>query len=106
MKAAGLTLRTIEALIEKKLVDGGYFVSPQVTVEVTKYRSQNVYVLGEVRVPGQYALTGNMTVLQVLAAAGSPTPAAAGTSSSPGPPASRRSSRMANLAAAARFASA
>ena len=77
VKAAGLTLRTIKALIEKKLVDGGYFVSPQVTVEVSKYRSQNVYVLGEVRVPGQYALTGSMTVLQVLAAAGSPTPAAA-----------------------------
>ena len=78
VKAAGLTLRTIKALIEKKLVDGGYFVSPQVTVEVAKYRSQNVYVLGEVRVPGQYALTGSMTVLQVLAAAGSPTAAAAG----------------------------
>ncbi len=78
VKAAGLTLRAIEALIEKKLVDGGYYVSPQMTVEVTKYRSQNVFVLGEVRVPGQYALTGNMTVLQVLAAAGSPTSAAAG----------------------------
>ena len=78
VKAAGLTLRTIKALIEKKLVDGGYFVSPQVTVEVAKYRSQNVYVLGEVRVPGQYALTGGVTVLQVLAAAGSPTAAAAG----------------------------
>ena len=78
IKAAGSTLRTIEALIEKKLVDGGYFVAPQITVEVAKYRSQNVYVLGEVRVPGQYALTGSMTVLQVLAAAGSPTPAAAG----------------------------
>jgi polysaccharide biosynthesis/export protein len=78
VKAAGLPLRAIKALIEKKLVDGGYFVSPQVSVEVSKYRSQNVYVLGEVRVPGQYALTGNMTVLQVLAAAGSPTPAAAG----------------------------
>lgn len=78
VKATGLTLRAIETLIEKKLVDGGYYVSPQVSVEVTKYRSQNVYVLGEVRVPGQYALMGNMTMLQVLAAAGSPTPAAAG----------------------------
>jgi polysaccharide biosynthesis/export protein len=78
VKATGLTLRSIKALIEKKLVDGGFYVSPQVTVVVTKFRSQNVYVLGEVRVPGQYALTGTMTVLQVLAAAGSPTPAAAG----------------------------
>jgi polysaccharide biosynthesis/export protein len=78
IKAAGLTLRTIQGGIERKLVQGGYFVKPQVTVEVSKYRSQNVFVLGEVRVPGQYALTGNMSVLQVLAAAGSPTSSAAG----------------------------
>ena len=77
IKAAGSTLRTIKAVIEKKLVDGGFFVAPQVSVEVAKYRSRNVFVLGEVRMPGQYALTGNMSVLQVLAAAGSPTPAAA-----------------------------
>lgn len=75
--AAGLTLRSIKEALEKKL-GAGYLVRPQVSVEVAKYRSQNVYVLGEVRVPGQYALTGNMTVLQVLAAAGSPTSAAAG----------------------------
>ena len=78
IKAAGSTLRTIKTTIEKKLVDGGYFIAPQVSVEVAKYRSRNVFVLGEVRVPGQYALTGNMSVLQVLAAAGSPTSTAAG----------------------------
>lgn len=78
VKAGGLTLRAIKALIEKHLIQGGYFVAPQVSVEVTKYRSRNVFVLGEVRVPGQYALTGGMSVLQVLAAAGSPTSAAAG----------------------------
>jgi polysaccharide biosynthesis/export protein len=78
VKAGGLTLRSIKSVIEKQLVRGGYFVAPQVTVEISKYRSQNVFVLGEVRVPGQYSLTGNMSVLQVLAAAGSPTSAAAG----------------------------
>ena len=78
VKAGGLTLRSIKTVIEKQLVQGGYFVAPQVTVEVAKYRSQNVFVLGEVRVPGQYALTGNMSILQVLAAAGSPTSTAAG----------------------------
>lgn len=78
VKAGGLTLRSIKAVIEKQLVQGGYFVAPQVTVEVAKYRSQNVFVLGEVRVPGQYALTGNMSILQVLAAAGSLTSTAAG----------------------------
>lgn len=75
--AAGQTLRTIKQTLEKKLA-AGYFVAPQVSVEVAKFRSQNVIVLGQVRVPGQYALSGNMGVLQVLAAAGSPTSAAAG----------------------------
>ena len=78
IQAAGLTLRAIEAVVEKKLVDGGYYVAPQISVEIAKYRSQNVIVLGEVRVPGQYALTGTMSVLQLLASAGSPTAAAAG----------------------------
>lgn len=78
VRAAGQTLRAIKALIEKKLVDGGYYVAPQVSVEVAKYRSRNVIVLGQVRVPGQYALSEDKGVLQVLAAAGSPTPAAAG----------------------------
>ena len=78
IQAAGATLRGIEAVIEKKLIDGGYYVAPQISVEIAKYRSQNIIVLGEVRVPGQYALTGSMSVLQVLASAGSPTAAAAG----------------------------
>lgn len=78
IQASGLTLRAIETVIEKKLVDGGYYVAPQISVEIAKYRSQNVIVLGEVRIPGQYALAGSMSVLQVLASAGSPTAAAAG----------------------------
>src|SRR5687768_14091458 len=54
-----------------------FYVNPQVSVEDAKFRSQNIFVFGQVHAPGQYSLSGNMSVLQALAAAGSPTSAAA-----------------------------
>jgi polysaccharide biosynthesis/export protein len=75
VKAGGLTARAIGEEIARRLKT--FYVNPQVSVEVAKFRSQNVFVFGQVHAPGQYALSGNMSVLQALAAAGSPTPAAA-----------------------------
>ena len=42
-----------------------------------QYKSQRVFVMGEVRAPGSYQLTGNMTVIEALAKAGGTTPTAA-----------------------------
>ena len=75
VKAGGLTARAIGEEITRKLK--AFYVNPQVSVEVAKFRSQNIFVFGQVHVPGQYPLSGNMSVLQALAAAGSPTPGAA-----------------------------
>jgi len=75
IKAEGLTLRQLEDLLVKRLKDG-YLVDPQVSVEVEQYRSQNVYVMGEVRTPGAVSITGEMRLLDVLGKAGSFTPAA------------------------------
>jgi polysaccharide biosynthesis/export protein len=75
VKAGGLTARAIGEEIARKLKS--FYVNPQVSVEVTKFRSQNIFVFGQVHAPGQYPLSGNMSVLQALAAAGSPTAAAA-----------------------------
>jgi polysaccharide export outer membrane protein len=75
VKAGGLTARLIGEEIASRLKQ--FWVNPQVSVEVVKFRSQKVIVMGFVHSPGQYALTGNMSVLEVLAAAGSPTSAAA-----------------------------
>jgi polysaccharide export outer membrane protein len=75
VKAGGLTARAIGEEIARRLKN--FYVNPQVTVEVAKFRSQNIFVFGQVHAPGQYPLSGNMSVLQALAAAGSPTPAAA-----------------------------
>jgi polysaccharide export outer membrane protein len=72
-----MTLRNFEVELKNKLADG-YFRNPQVTVAVEQYRSQRVFVMGEVRGPGPVALTGGMTLIEALARAGSTLPSASG----------------------------
>jgi polysaccharide export outer membrane protein len=73
VKASGLTVRAIEQDVTARLKNG-YYVNPQVTIEVETYRSQVVYVTGQVRTPGAVPLTGVMSVMEALAKAGSPLP--------------------------------
>jgi polysaccharide export outer membrane protein len=75
VNAGGKTLRGIEGDLKTKLADG-YLRNPQVAVAIENYRSQRIIVMGEVRSPGEYQLTGEMTLLAALARAGSTTPAA------------------------------
>jgi polysaccharide biosynthesis/export protein len=77
VKAGGQTLRGLEQDVKSKLADG-YFRNPQVTVAVEQYRSQRVFVMGEVRQPGPVPLTGGMTLIEALARAGSTTSTASG----------------------------
>ena len=70
--AGGLTLRAVEAELKKQLSDG-YLKNPQVSVAIEQYRSQRIFVMGEVRAPGTYQLTGDMTLIEALARAGSVT---------------------------------
>src|SRR5687768_13363657 len=77
VKAGGMTLRSFEGELKSKLSDG-YFKNPQVTVAVEQYRSQRVFVMGEVRSPGPVALTGGMTLIEALSRAGSTQPTASG----------------------------
>jgi polysaccharide export outer membrane protein len=78
VKAGGLTLRGLEAAIKAKLKDDGYFRNPQITVAVDTYKSQKVFIVGEVRTPGTYPLSGNMNLVEALARAGSTLPTASG----------------------------
>jgi polysaccharide export outer membrane protein len=73
--AGGLTLRGLEAELRQRLADG-FFTKPQVTVAIEQYRSQRVFVVGEVRSPGPYSLTGDITLIEALARAGSTQPSA------------------------------
>ncbi|HEX5475285.1 MAG TPA: polysaccharide biosynthesis/export family protein [Vicinamibacterales bacterium] len=77
IRAGGLTIRAFEASLRQALA-AGYFKNPQVTVSVDQYRSQRVFVMGEVRSPGPVPLTGGMTLIEALARAGSTLPTAAG----------------------------
>jgi polysaccharide export outer membrane protein len=72
VKAEGLTPAEIEAYLTKALSDG-YLRNPQVSVEIVEYRSQSVFVTGEVRAPNKYTLPGNSTLMDVLTQAGSVT---------------------------------
>ena len=75
--AGGSTLRGFETELKRKLADG-YFRNPQVSVAVEQYRSQRVFVMGEVRQPGPVPLTGGMTLIEALARAGSTLPTSSG----------------------------
>jgi len=76
IKAAGVKLHDIENDLKTRLADG-YIKNPQVTVVVETFQSQRIFILGEVRQPGPYVLTGDMTIIEALARAGSVTPQAA-----------------------------
>jgi polysaccharide export outer membrane protein len=77
VKAGGLTLREVEVEMQRLLADG-FFKNPQVSVAIEQYRSQRVFVVGEVRIPGTYPLTGDMSLIEALSRAGSTTEAAGG----------------------------
>ena len=75
LSVAGRTVRDIEDMLRKLLLDG-YVRNPQVSVEVEQFRSHTIFIVGEVRNGGKYPLQGEMTLLEVLALAGSVTPEA------------------------------
>ena len=75
VKAGGATLRDLEQELKKKLTDG-FLKNPEVTVSMETYRSQRLLIMGEVRAPAEYQLTGDMTLLAALARAGGTTSAA------------------------------
>lgn len=73
--ASGLTIREFQDRLTEQLASG-YIKNPQVRVEVDQYKSQSVFVIGEVRSPGKITMTGAMSLIEALALAGSPTSAA------------------------------
>ena len=78
VKVGGLSLRQVEAELKKRLVDQGFFRNPQITVAIEQYKSQKIFIVGEVRTPGAYPLSGDMRLVEALALAGSTLPTASG----------------------------
>jgi polysaccharide export outer membrane protein len=73
---AGLTTDQAAALVAQKLKEGNYLRAPDVSVFIREYSMQGVSVLGEVKTPGVYSVVGGQCLVDVLAAAGGPTPLA------------------------------
>jgi polysaccharide biosynthesis/export protein len=67
---AGISPVEAAARVAKALKDGGYFVDPHVTIQVTLARSQLVSVIGEVGSAGRYPITPRTTIVELLAQAG------------------------------------
>lgn len=72
IQAAGVSAVALEKVIAARLGDG-FIIGPQVTVTVKEYKSQRVFLMGEVNKPGTYAVTRENTLLFVLSEAGGPT---------------------------------
>jgi polysaccharide export outer membrane protein len=70
--AGGLSVRAIEDTVRQRLA-AGFVNDPQVNVTVDQYRSQQIFVMGEVKQPGSLQFTGSMTLIEALARAGSTT---------------------------------
>jgi polysaccharide export outer membrane protein len=72
LPAGGLTLQTVEDDMRSRLAKG-YLKDPQLAVSVDQYRSQQIFVIGEVRNPGSLQFTGSMRLIEALARAGATT---------------------------------
>jgi len=66
----GLTQEEAQALIEKRLEDGGFVRSPHVSIFVDEAMSQGVTILGEVGRPGIYPDIGDHKLYEVVSQAG------------------------------------
>jgi len=67
IRAEGLTLSELQRGIQRAYIDEGIY--RRITVNVV-IPTQSYFVRGEVRQPGRFPLTGGITVLQAIAAAG------------------------------------
>jgi polysaccharide export outer membrane protein len=72
VKASGFTVESLEKEIAAHL--SNLMKDPQVSVAVAEYRSHPVSVLGSVRSPGVYQVSGRKTLFEVLSLAGGLTP--------------------------------
>jgi protein involved in polysaccharide export with SLBB domain len=71
--AAGMNLRTFQREVERRLKNG-YLVDPRVSAQILNFRP--IFVLGEVKVPGEHPFASGLTLLNAVAQAGGFTPLA------------------------------
>jgi polysaccharide export outer membrane protein len=74
--AEGFAVTDVQRGLEQLLGDG-YLKDPHVSLSLERSKAATVYIMGEVRQSGGYPLTPNMTLVELLARAGSTTDRAA-----------------------------
>jgi len=67
---ADLTTDEAQAMIQKRLEDGGFVRNPHVSIFVDESLSQSITLLGEVGHPGPYPATGERRLFDLFSAAG------------------------------------
>ena len=67
---AGLTINDAEAVIEKRLDQGGFVKNPHVQLFVSEYTSAGASLLGEITRPGVYPVLGDQRLFDLISAAG------------------------------------
>lgn len=67
IKMAGFSISEAEKLIETKL-DKDYIINPRVNIFVLQYSTFSI--IGEVRKPGNYEITGRVSVIEAISMAG------------------------------------
>jgi polysaccharide biosynthesis/export protein len=71
-----LTVEEAQALIQKRLEDGGFVRNAHVTIFVDESASQGVTILGEIARPGLYPALGDRKLYDMISVAGGFTPTA------------------------------
>jgi protein involved in polysaccharide export with SLBB domain len=68
VSAAGKSVKQFQDELVGAYRDGGYLKDPKITAEVVSARP--FFILGEVKIPGQYPCLNGMTVMNAVATAG------------------------------------
>lgn len=72
IKAAELTVEGLEAAITQALRT--FIVNPQVSITVTQFKTDPVFLVGAFRAPGIYPLVGRRTLVELLSSVGGVSP--------------------------------
>lgn len=65
----GLTVSQVASKIAGKL-SAGFILHPQVSVFVEEFRSKRAIIMGEVKLPGLYELSGSTSLMELISKAG------------------------------------
>jgi len=69
IQAADRSVFFLEKLLTDKLAEG-YIVEPQVSISVSEYKNQKVYLFGEVNRPGSYVIKGKISLMELISEGG------------------------------------